>query len=297
MLRHGPTTGEPGRVVVLGSRGFIGRRLVARLIAHGANILELPSSVLDLTQSEANVQLAGMLQREDCLVMLSALTPRFGRDVGTLRRNLDMGDAVCSALSKAPVAQVVYVSSDAVYAMQAGVISEETPAAPNDLYGLMHRTREVLFASAVDARSLAIVRPTMVVGPGDPHNSYGPNRFLREARVGRKVTLGGSGDDTRDYVYVEDVARLLTSIAVHRSSGLLNIASGRSTSAVEVVKAIEKIVGVPLEVCYQRRATPATHRSFNIEALVRAFPDFEPTPLLDALSLTQSLEPSDGPAR
>jgi len=44
----------------------------------------------------------------------------------------------------------------------------------------MHRTRELMLAAEAKA-PLAILRLTAVYGAGDTHNSYGPNRFLRQA--------------------------------------------------------------------------------------------------------------------
>ncbi len=77
------------------------------------------------------------------LVFLAALTPDKGRDSGTLMRNLAMGRAVCEATRGVELAQLVYASSDAVYSFATPSISEETPAIPLDLYGAMHRTREL----------------------------------------------------------------------------------------------------------------------------------------------------------
>lgn len=288
MLNHAkPQDGQVGRVVVFGGTGFIGRHLVTALRAGGSDVIDVGSKDLDLAGSDARSRIETLLAPTDTVVMLSALTPRFGRDVRTVCRNLEMAEPLCAALAHKPVAHVVYASSDAVYAMGAdAVISEGTPAAPADLYGLMHRTREVMFTTAVKNASLAIVRPTMVIGPGDPHGSYGPGRFLREAIAHRKVTLGGDGADRRDYVFVDDVVALLRSIILRRSYGTLNIASGVSYTAREVAETIEKVIGVPLEICYQPRPGAATSRTFDITSLTRAFPDFEFTTLPQALSLT-----------
>ncbi|RTL61199.1 MAG: NAD(P)-dependent oxidoreductase [Hyphomicrobiales bacterium] len=288
MLTHGqPEACQTGRVVVFGGTGFIGRHLVATLRAGGQDVIDVGSRDLDLEGPEAKARVHALLEPTDTVVMLSALTPRFGRDVRTLCRNLEMAEPLCAALADKPVAHVVYASSDAVYAMGTdAVIDEGTPAAPTDLYGLMHRTREVMFGAAVRKTSLAIVRPTMVIGPGDPHGSYGPGRFLSEACTRRKITLGGEGADRRDYVYVADVASLLQTIILRRSYGTLNIASGISHTARDVAMAIEKVIGIPIEICYQPRAGAATSRNFNITSLSRAFPDFEFTSLSQALSLT-----------
>jgi nucleoside-diphosphate-sugar epimerase len=42
---------------------------------------------------------------------------------------------------------------------------------------------------------------------GDPHNGYGPNRFRRLAAAGQEIVLFGGGEERRDHVLVDDVAR------------------------------------------------------------------------------------------
>ena len=114
------------------------------------------------------------------VVFLSALTPDKGRDSGTLMRNLAMCRAVCEATRAVDIAQLVYASSDAVYSFATTLISEATPPVPTDLYGVMHRARELMLASEAKA-PVAVLRLTAIYGAGDTHNSYGPNRFMRQA--------------------------------------------------------------------------------------------------------------------
>src|ERR1700682_5118350 len=108
--------------------------------------------------------------------------------------------------------------------------SDASPADPLALYGVMHKAREVMMMSAVPADALAILRCTLVCSADDTHNSYGPNRFRRQAAKDGKITLGGEGKETRDHVFADDVAELVRLVLVHRSAGLLNAVSGRSTS-------------------------------------------------------------------
>ena len=49
-------------------------------------------------------------------------------------------------------------------------------------------------------RDLAILRPTLIYGAGDPHNGYGPNRFRRLAATGKPIILFGEGEERRDHV-------------------------------------------------------------------------------------------------
>jgi nucleoside-diphosphate-sugar epimerase len=239
--------------------------------------------MLDLTEPDAADRLAALLKAEDSVVMLNAVTPDKGRDIVTLIRNLVMARSVCDALTKKPCAHVAYVSSDAVYPFTAALVNEESPAAPVDLYGCMHRTREVMFESAIKA-PLAILRPTLVYGADDSHNSYGPNRFRRQAAKDGKITLGGEGEETRDHIAVGDVVRLIGLCLTHRSSGKLNLATGRSISFGELAKLVAGRFDEQVEIVFTPRGAAATHRSFDVTACRKAFPTFIFTDLENGLT-------------
>ena len=56
-------------------------------------------------------------------------------------------------------------------------------------------------------KNLCIVRPTLVYGEGDPHNGYGPNRFIKLIKK-KPIELFGRGEELRDHVWINDVSRL-----------------------------------------------------------------------------------------
>ncbi len=284
MLKHlNEQAANPARTVVLGARGFLGAELVRQLEGQGAAVLGLGSHEIDLTSDGAGAALARHLRPDDTLVMLAALTPDKGRDTATLMRNLRMADAICAALREQPVAHAVYVSSDAVYSFRSGLIGEETPPEPGDLYAAMHHTREIMVKDCCRDIPLAILRPTLLYGAGDTHNSYGPNRFRRLAAADGKITLGGEGEETRDHLHVADAAALIALVLQHRSVGLLNLASGRSESFRQVAEMVAALFDPPAEVRGSPRIAPVTHRSFDVTARQRAFPGFAPRPLSDGL--------------
>ena len=72
----------------------------------------------------------------------------------------------------------------------------------------------------------------------DPHNGYGPNRFRRLAAKGEAITLFGEGEEKRDHVHIDDVAALVSATLHQRSTGTLNIATGKSTSFREVAEMV-----------------------------------------------------------
>jgi len=276
---------NPSRVVVLGSGGFLGRRLCKRLTADRITTLAVGSRDIDLTESTAGMRLREALQPTDAVVFLSAITPDKGRDSSILMRNLSMARNVCEAARGARVSHMIYASSDAVYSFDQDNISEVTPAAPTDLYGAMHRTRELMLASEAQV-PLANLRLTGVYGAGDTHNSYGPNRFIQQALREGRIAIFGNGEETRDHLYVEDVVALMAQVLLHRSTGLLNLASGQSVSFRDAAEQIVAHAGQPVELQYSTRQNPVTHRQFDIASLKRAFPDLHLTSFPEGLRNT-----------
>ena len=270
---------------MLGANGFIAQNLAQRLERDGIAFQAIGSRDIDLSGKGAHEQLGQLLAPGDTLVILSAITPDKGRDISTFMRNMAIGETIFRELGEQPVAHVVYISSDAVYPFTDDPVNEDSPAAPTDLYSAMHRAREIMIASSTDA-PCAILRPTMVFGPGDTHNSYGPNRFHRQATSEARITLGGDGEETRDHIFVEDVADLITRVIQHRSHGILNLVTGNSLAFIDLAKMIKGLITPPPEIAHTPRPLPITHRHFDAGAIRAAFPDFKVTPMEDALART-----------
>jgi nucleoside-diphosphate-sugar epimerase len=125
-----------------------------------------------------------------------------------------------------------------------------------------------------------------VFGPGDPHGSYGPNGFARSLARDRSIKIFGQGEEERDHVYVDDVARLAVALMRAGANGVFNIATGRSRSFAQVIEAIRKLVPYEVAVTNAPRKSPITHRSYDITRLDQAVPGFPFTPLEDGLRAT-----------
>jgi nucleoside-diphosphate-sugar epimerase len=222
-----------------------------------------------------------ILSPSDAIVMAAALTPDKGRDSKTLIKNLKMAENVGAALIKGACAHFVYISSDAVYSTRSSLIDEHTCCEAADLYSLMHIGREIMLLQACSSAEVPFVavRPCAIYGPGDSHNSYGPNRFIRSALTQGKITLFGEGEEKRDHVYIGDVVEIIKRCLRHCSTGVLNAVSGRSVSFKEVAMEIVSRMrsGIELESLPQRSAI--THRHFDNSDLLKSFPDFQPTPI------------------
>lgn len=271
------------RVMLLGGNGFIGAAVRRRLEALSVPVLAVGSKDLDLADAAAAGKLAELLKPSDSLVMLSAITPDKGRDAAALIRNLTMMQNVCTAVGKSGCAHLVYFSSDAVYNPALSRVDEETPAAPQDLYGAMHCTREIM-ARGLAKVPVLVLRPTLVYGAEDSHNSYGPNRFRRAAQKDGRIALFGNGEERRDHIHVDDVAEITVRCLLAGRTGTLNVATGTSRSFREIAEIVERQFSKPVAIEPSPRANPITHRHYDVTGLIKAFPDLRFIPPEDGIA-------------
>jgi UDP-glucose 4-epimerase len=272
---------KPARVVIIGAGGFVGGAIAAQLAKEQVPVLGITRKEVDLLQLDAGKTLAAKLRADDCVVLVSALAP--ARNTAALLKNLVMAEHVIAALAEKPVAHLVYVSSDAVYEDAANPVTEHSVCQPSSMHGMMHAARELALRNEVKL-PLAILRPSLLYGESDPHNGYGPNRFRRLAEKGEAITLFGEGEEQRDHVYVDDVARLAALAIMHRSTGILNVATGNSISFRDIAELVVALSGRPVEVRGTPRQNPITHRHFDISECLKAFPQFRYTPLREGLA-------------
>jgi len=275
MLRHGHASDlVPERVVVIGAEGFVGAALVAQLAAAKISHLGLGRHEIDLLTTGAAELLAAQLRPGDVVVAAAARAPC--RTMAMFIENMIIVKAIIDALVRVPVSHVINVSSDAVYGDEPAPLTEHAPTAPESLHGAMHLAREIAFRSEIPA-PLAIVRPTLIYGASDPHNGYGPNRFRRQAARGEEILLFGEGEERRDHVLVDDVAALILRIALRRSTGTLNIATGETYSFRAIAEMVVAAARKPLAIKGSPRHGPMPHngyRPFDPAASHAAFPNF-----------------------
>ena len=276
---------NPSRVVILGASGFVGSDLLAYLREQRIVVVGYSSHELDLLKPQSVEQLRQAVLPDDVLVFASTITPDKGKDVRTLIKNLTMGEHVAAILEQAACRQVVYISSDAVYDDVANPVRVDSPCNPSSFHGVMHLARERMLAQAVQKSKtpLLCIRSTLLYGANDTHNGYGPNRFVRTALKDRLIKLFGEGEEKRDHLHIRDLSKLIGQCLAHRSTGILNAATGHSSSFRDIAECVMKErPGTRLE-C-QPRATSITHRHFDTAAILRTFPTMRFTALHEGLA-------------
>jgi len=284
MFVHSGTEALPRRLVVLGGTGFVGRAVVERALQKSVNVLSLGSRDVDLGAPDAQTKLKAILSDGDSVLFLSEIG-RSGFRSGSeaLRLNLLMAQTLATISQERTLAHLIYVSTDGVYPFVDGFTNEDTAAAPDSFYALMHRSRELVFQFESKA-PLAVLRLTGTYGPGDVRGAYGPNRFVRQAVELGQIRVAGSGAELRDHIFVEDAASLILATALRRSCGVLNLCSGQSVDFRRLAETVARLTSAVIVSEEARR--PVTHRRFDVARRLEAFPDFSPLNLENGLMRT-----------
>ena len=277
----------PPRLVLLGKSGFIGKALQETAKAKRLELVALGRPAVDLTAETSVEAVVSQLSGSDHVLMLSALTPEHGPVEDLYTMNMRMMKHATAALEQAGFAHLVYLSSDAVYPWTAEDVTEDTLIAPGDAYGRMHAEREKM-ATALGqklGRSVSVLRPCAVHGPGDTHHSYGPNRFLKSAVEKGEIVLFGEGEELRPHLWIDDCVDWILEASLTKFDGLLDIVPRDAVSFRELAEIISRLSDRLVEVRFQPRQQAITHRKFSPTKRELLWPHLPATQLSDSLRI------------
>jgi UDP-glucose 4-epimerase len=257
------------RVLVTGGAGFIGSHLVEMLTARGISVVVLDDLSSGKLENLARVRhevdiikgdvadpfaLRAACRDVDHVFHLAARVsvPESFERPELYRRVCDEGTFyLLRAARRAGVRRLVYAASSSAYGDSAQVpISESARTAPLSPYAAAKLAGEQHCIEAAHGGGVETVRLRFfnVYGPRqDPFSPYAGvvAAFLRAIREGRPLHIHGDGEQTRDFVFVEDVARALhrSAIAPRANGEVVNVGTGRGISIRGLAELVSSIGG------------------------------------------------------
>ncbi len=145
-------------------------------------------------------------------------------------------------------AHFVFASSVTVYGKaRSGVFGETDVPEPTDPYGFFKLAGEGLCRLFAQHEKIpcALLRPTQLYGPGEPHGLFFQKYFLPAAWRGEAIRLVNGGREVKDLLWIDDAARAFTAAIAQRADGIFNVSSGVGASVREIAEAIQTLAGSP----------------------------------------------------
>ncbi len=269
------------KVLVTAGCGFIGSYLVAELVKKGVTV-----SVMDNLSNGSLTNLGTLTEIEllqgDCRDREMAKRACQGKDVvmnlaarvagieynrqhrGTmLAENLLIETIMTDAARQSGVSYFLVVSSAVVYPIDCSIPTPETegfkgePDKPNGGYGWAKRMSEMLgkYYQEEFGMKVAIVRPYNCYGPRDhffPTPTHVVPSLVRRVIDGEDpVVVWGSGNQTRAFLYVEDLVRgMMLAVEKYAVADPVNLGTDEEVTIRELMKKIIRISGKNPKVIY-----------------------------------------------
>lgn len=294
-------------ILITGGAGFIGSHLTDALLAKGyaVRILDdlstgkrsnLPQENPHVEFVEGDVANADLVARVmiGCravvhLAAVASVQASVDDPVRTHQSNFIGSLNVCEAMRQAKVKRVVFASSAAVYGNngEGQAIDEETPKAPLTPYASDKLASEYYFDFYRRQHALepVVFRFFNIFGPRqDPSSPYSGviSIFSERAHKGLPITVFGDGEQTRDFVYVEDLVKVLVQAieAPQVEVGAINVGMNQATTLNQMLETLAEVVGELPPVSYgSARSGDIRHSRANNQRLLERFQLPEQTPM------------------
>jgi UDP-glucose 4-epimerase len=284
-------------VLITGGAGFIGSHLVEHLLAAGNTV-----RVLDNLSTGKRENLPGHSRLEfvpgdirdrdlvfestrgmDAIVHLAAVASvqaSVDDPTGTHATNFDGTLHLLDAARHEHVRRFLYASSAAVYGdntrlplMEEEILNPLSPYAADKLAGEYY----LRFYHAKFGIETTAFRFFNIFGPRqDPSSPYSGviSIFIERVSRGEPVTIFGDGRQTRDFVYVGDLVKLLAqALSGTQTAGqVINVGRGQQCSLLELLEALANMAGKPVERRFAAaRLGDILHSCADTSRLVRLF--------------------------
>lgn len=257
------------KVLVTGGAGFIGSHVVEYLLKEDCDVIVLdnlstgcketvPESVKIIKMDICSPALTDLMEQErfDSVIHLAAQTmvpvsidnPEFDCRVNVLGSvNL------LEACRKTGVKRIIFSSSAAVYGNnETCSIREDSKTEPTSFYGLSKLTVEnyIQLYSQLYGLEYFILRYSNVYGErqGDRGEGGVISIFCNRIRTDQMLIINGDGGQTRDFVYVEDVAIAnWKALTAPNANEVLNVSTNTETSVNELIALLGSLCGKIIE--------------------------------------------------
>jgi UDP-glucose 4-epimerase len=257
-------------VLITGGAGFIGSTLARLLVGRGDRVRILDDlsagqrAYLDDVEHELIV--AGLADADsvrhavtgvDAVVHLAAkasIPESLADPVGTFDVNVTRLLDVLDASRRSGVGRFVFASSNAAVGDHEPPASEENVPHPISPYGASKLAGEAFCQAYAASYGIAAcsLRFANVYGPFSLHKLSVVAAWLRTVLAGEPLTINGDGEQTRDFIYVEDIARgVLAALDAPRGAvagEVFQVGTGRETTINQLAAAVGRATGRRLEI-------------------------------------------------
>lgn len=274
------------KILITGGAGFIGSNLAKRLVADGHSVTVLDSllrgnkldkdtySKIQFVKADVR-DLAAVTEASKNCDLIFHFAAVLGVDivadnpVETMDVEVIGTRNVIEAAEVNNVKKIMYASTSGIYGHSAfeNALTEEVLVDPRTSYAMAKRYNEIYLASHHEEKGLDVIslRFFNVYGKNQDNRMVVP-RFFEQALNNEPITVFGTGEQTRDFTYIDDTVEACVRLMNIGGCRIVNIANEAEWTITELAKQIKEITGSSSELIYLE--APKKRYDYEVERRV-----------------------------
>lgn len=274
------------KVLITGGAGFIGSNLAKRLVDEGHSVVVLDSLLrgnkLDKETYSKVEFIKGDVRDQDTVIRASKncdLIFHFAAVLGvdivadnpveTMDVEVIGTRNVVEAAFMNNVKKIMYASTSGIYGHSAieNALTEEVLVDPRTSYAMAKRYNEIYLASHHEEKGLNVIslRFFNVYGKNQDNRMVVP-RFFEQATENEPITVFGTGQQTRDFTYIDDTVEACVRLMDTNGCHIINIANEAEWCITDLAERIKQITSSTSEIIYLE--APKKRYDYEVERRV-----------------------------
>lgn len=288
------------KILITGGAGFIGSNLAKRLVDDGHEVVVLDSLLrgnkIDKDTFDKITFIKGDVRKKDVVIKASAgcdLIFHFAAVLGvdivadnpveTMDVEVIGTRNVVMAAEINNIKKIMYASTSGIYGHSAieSALTEEVLVDPRTSYAMAKRYNEIYLASHYEEKGLDVVslRFFNVYGWNQDNRMVVP-RFFEQAMAGERITVFGTGRQTRDFTYIDDTVEACIRLMNIDGCHIVNIANEEEWQIENLANIIKDITKSNSEITYidapSKRYDYEVERRVGSSTKLRTLTDYKP---------------------
>ena len=286
------------KILITGGAGFVGSNLANKLARSNNKIYvvdDLSSGkIKNLTNKKIKFIKASILNKKkindilincDVLLHLAAFV-EVERSTHCAKKciliNIKGIETILSCKNISFVKKIIFASSCSVYSDDFKYkLSENSPLNPTSIYAATKLLGEILIKNFCTKNNIkyVILRCFNIYGANNNRNSnYSAviNKFISESISKNKISVYGSGKQTRDFVFIKDVINIYQKFIKNSISGTFNLGSGKAISIKSIALIIKKKINKKLIINYDKSKNIGIKKSIASLKKIKKIVNFKP---------------------
>jgi UDP-glucose 4-epimerase len=266
------------KTIVFGGSGLIGSALKRSISKTTLNKSFVFLSRKDLNLSnlkkKAFLSTKKIFKNNTNIIFLAGIKKQYGDTKENYINNIKMVNNLCSIISGLKEVYIIYISSTEVFDTNTNhKINENSLKKSNTFYGKSKINSEKILQkfSQKNKLKLAILRPAQIYGLGDYYDAYGPTQFINKAILNENIEIWGNGSEFREFIYVNDIVKIIKFFLKKRITEEINVVSGQSYRYIDIISFLKSFFS-KITVISKQRTTVKSDILFDNSKLIKTLP-------------------------